>query len=450
VRIFLSLILILLTHFSFSQCVTGTPPTLTCGTPITVASNTPSGLYGSASVGNPSCAISGDKITDGDLYAVEYQPGKVITVDMCLTIGNYISILSADGCTELSCTHYGTSFNLDNTACNGNRTTTISMDDLGLTPGTTYYIKVQSVANCGGSPCSSASIAGRSYTIECSTLLANSCSNNQVLSGNISYSICNNGAADNSGNNDSEGGLCGYSIENNLMFKWCTDATNTPVSIDIQNLVIGTGSNVQFAILQGNCGGPYTTIQCNSGIASDQLISIGGTTANTCYWIMFDGNAGTTFCADIMMIDAIPLPVELLYFKGESKGSYNHLNWATASESNSHYYLIERSYDAYVWENVGIEDAAGNTNSITEYYFKDFKVKNSVTYYRLSQYDYDGKYEVFRVIGIDNTKDFINREIEVVYNLLGENITHRHETYEGVKIIIYDDGYVEKQSVVIE
>jgi hypothetical protein len=165
---------------------------------------------------------------------------------------------------------------------------------------------------------------------------------------------------------------------------------------------------------------------------------------------MFDGNSGSTFCADIMMIDAIPLPVELIYFRGESKGSYNLLEWVTASESNSSYFLIERSYDAYVWENVGIEEGAGTTNSTTEYYFKDFVVKNYVTYYRLSQYDYDGKYEVFNIIAIDNTEDFIDRKIEVVYNLLGENITHRHETYEGVKIIIYDDGYIEKKSIITD
>lgn len=427
---------------TYTQCVTGTPPTLICGTPITVPSNTPSGQYGTASVGNPSCAIAGDKITNADLFAVEYQPGKVITVDMCLTIGNYISILSADGCTELACTHYGTSFNQDNTACNGNRTTTISMDDLGLTPGITYYVKVQSVANCGGSPCSSASISGRSYTIECKDLPANSCSNGVGLDGNVSYNICNNGAADNSSNNDSEAGLCGYSIENNLMYSWCTDVSNTPVSLDIQNLVIETGTSVQFSVLEGSCGGPYTTIQCNSGIATDQLISITGTTANTCYWIMFDGNAGTTFCMDIIMVDAIPLPIELLFFEGEDKGSYNQLFWASASEYNSSHYEIERSYDGYHWDYVGTKPAAGNSIDVNYYSLKDYEITNNITYYKLTQWDYDGSgHESFDITVIDNRNSNLNRELVEIRNLFGQIVT---DDYEGVKVYIYDDGYVKK------
>jgi hypothetical protein len=93
---------VLLSITVYPQCVTGTPPTLTCGTPITIASNTPSGVYGSASVGDPSCKISGDKITDADLFAVTYTEGMVINLDMCLTAANYLSILSTDGCTELA------------------------------------------------------------------------------------------------------------------------------------------------------------------------------------------------------------------------------------------------------------------------------------------------------------------------------------------------------------
>lgn len=93
--IIITIISILLsTSNLFSQCITGTPPTLTCGTPITVTSNTPSGIYGSASTGDPSCTIAGDKVTDADLYAVTYTEGMVINLDMCLSIANYLSVLS--------------------------------------------------------------------------------------------------------------------------------------------------------------------------------------------------------------------------------------------------------------------------------------------------------------------------------------------------------------------
>ena len=443
-KFIISIILSLMTYAIYAQCVTGTPPTLTCGTPITVASNTPSGQYGSASTGNPSCAISGDKITDADLYAVEYQPGKVIHIDMCLTIGNYVSVLSQDGCTELACENYGTSFALDNTACNGNRRTTISMDDLGLNPGDIYYIKVQSVANCGGSPCPSASISGRDYTIACETVLENSCSNGVTLNGNQSYNITNSIAADNSSSPNEEGIDCGYSIENNIMYQWCTDASNTPVSLDINNLVIEAGTSVQFSILSDDCGGNFTDIQCNSGIASDQLINITGTVASTCYWLSFDGNAGSVFTADITLIDAAVLPVRLLYFNGESNGSYNKLKWATATEINSSHFIIEKSKDFYDWVVVGEIGSVGNTSQTVHYYFNDYKISNNLSYYRLIQYDFDGRFEVLKIIAINNTDDFVERVLERVYDNFGRDITNNHNSYTGFKIYVYDDGYIEK------
>lgn len=446
----LTILFLLIGSLTYSQCVTGTPPTLTCGTPISVASNTASGVYGSASTGNPSCAISGDKITDADLYAIEYQPGKVIHIDMCLSTANYLSILSQDGCTELACENYSTSFSQDGSSCNGLRRTSISMDDLGLTAGDIYYIKVQAVANCGGSPCTSASIGGRSYTIECETVLANSCSNGVVMSGNQTYGITNSVAADNSNTPNEEGIDCGFSIENNLMYRWCTDAANTPVSLDIANISIEAGTSVQFAILSDDCNGNYTDIQCNAGISTDQTITITGTAASTCYWLSFDGNAGSVFSADVTLIDAAPLPVELLYFKGKSEGSFNMLEWATASEINSSHYIIEKSEDFYNWELVGRMNSIGNSSQTTNYFHKDYKIGNHLYYYKLTQYDFDGEFEVFNYIVIDNTKDFVKRDIEKVYSVMGQDITDTYTFYGGVKIYIYNDGYNIKTTEILE
>jgi hypothetical protein len=445
----------MLTHLTFSQCVTGTPPTLTCGTPITVASNSPSGIYGSASVGDPSCKVSGDKVTDADLFAVTYTEGMVINLDMCLTAANYLSILSTDGCTELACESYGSSYIQDGTSCNGIRETTISLDDLSLTPGDTYYIKVQGVANCGGSPCSSASIAGRSYTISCDIVLANSCSNGQVMSGGGTYPIDNHNTADNSNAPNSESDNCGYSIESNLMFQWCTDVLNTQVDVQMTGVTIEQGTSVQFSVLEGPCGGPYTTIQCNSGFSTDQTIPINntppnGTEANTCYWLMFDGNAGTWFTMNVTLIDAQVLPVELLYFEGRSYGSYNKLSWATASETNSSHFILDRSVDFDTWHTVGRIDAMGNSSQLVGYYFNDYTITNNITYYRLTQYDFDGGFEIFNIIAIDNTEDFVNRNLHKVYDVFGRDITNTYKNYDGLKIYKYDDGHTIKTPQILE
>jgi hypothetical protein len=425
-------IIFLLSTIGISQCISGSPPVLSCGTPITVASNSPSGQYGTASTGDPTCKVSGDKVTDADLFEVTYSIGMVVSVDMCLSAANYVSVLSTDGCTELACETYGSSYVQDATSCNGLRKTTISLDDLNLNVGDKYYIKVQGVANCGGTPCSSASISGRSYTISCDTELANSCSNNQVMSGGSTYSIDNYNTADNSNLPNTEGGSCGYSIESNLMFKWCTDISNTQVSVQMTGVTIEAGSNVQFSVLQGNCGGTYTTIQCNSGIASDQTIPINnippnGTAPNTCYWLMFDGNAGTWFTMNVTLIDAQVLPIELVEFKGESNGSFNKLSWTTASETNNDYFELEWSTDAASWET--IHQIEGTNSDANQYYQHHHSTSTSSNYYRLKQTDYDGKYKLSRIIYVEKFGNVKNNSYFYI-NVLGQIVS---ETYTGYK-----------------
>ncbi|MFN6946981.1 MAG: T9SS type A sorting domain-containing protein [Cytophagaceae bacterium] len=101
--------------------------------------------------------------------------------------------------------------------------------------------------------------------------------------------------------------------------------------------------------------------------------------------------SGTTAC---------PTPVEFLYFQGEHKGGANNLSWATASEKNSDYYNVQRSYDGQSWQSIGIVKAAGNSSSILKYAFSDASYKEDVIYYRLEQVDFDGSVMYSNVVHI--------------------------------------------------
>jgi hypothetical protein len=337
----------------------------------------------------------------------------------------------------------GSSFVQDGSAGNGIGRFTFGLDDIGLVDGTDYLIQVAAIANCGGSPCTSASIGTRAYTIECVDVDANSCENGVVMSGGSTYSITNEYASDNTATPNTAGIDCGYSIENNLMYYWCTDASNTEVTVDISNIVIEAGTSVQFAILSDDCGGNFTDIQCSPSLASDQqiVISSANTTASTCYWISFDGNAGTWFTADITLIDAVVLPVTLISFDGKSMGTYNRIEWTTGSEINSSHDKLERSVDAHNWDLVGTLNSAGNSNQVINYYFNDYNIGNSLHYYRLTQYDFDGEFETFKLIVVDNTEDYKNRTLVKKVNMFGQEI---NDTYRGVVLYVYDDGYVYK------
>ena len=131
-----------------------------------------------------------------------------------------------------------------------------------------------------------------------------------------------------------------------------------------------------------------------------------------------------------------PLPIELISFEGHNHEGCNHLDWATASEANTDYYDVEWSRDAYEWVIIGTLPAAGNSN-MNLYY--NYVVENPlpiVNYYRLIQYDWDGMYEIFGPIAIDNRK----REKRIVkyVNISGKEVDPQKTT--GLVIGILEDG----------
>ena len=89
-----------------------------------------------------------------------------------------------------------------------------------------------------------------------------------------------------------------------------------------------------------------------------------------------------------------PLPVELKYFKVEMCKNNVCLNWATLTEINNDRFDLEKSTDALVFEKIGVvKSKAINGNSTTEllYDFVDSNPSGTFIYYRLHQFDFDGK-----------------------------------------------------------
>ena len=132
-----------------------------------------------------------------------------------------------------------------------------------------------------------------------------------------------------------------------------------------------------------------------------------------------------------------PLPVELLYFEGTKYPTYNLLRWSTASENNSDYFSIEMSTDGFSWKKIGEAKAAGNSNTKMDYsYVHSFNDPN-VHYYKLLQYDYDGKFKEYGPIGMNNTLK--PSKLLKIINLMGQEIG---ENYKGIVIEVYEDGTI--------
>lgn len=99
--------------------------------------------------------------------------------------------------------------------------------------------------------------------------------------------------------------------------------------------------------------------------------------------------------------DSTPLPVDFLGMDSECEGKNSiSLTWETASELNAKLFEVLRSYDGFNWNKVGEVAANGTTNNLSKYRYEDnnLRTQGAVTYYRLKQIDYDGKFEYLPII----------------------------------------------------
>lgn len=106
-----------------------------------------------------------------------------------------------------------------------------------------------------------------------------------------------------------------------------------------------------------------------------------------------DQFSGTNPVSVTFQIGDYPLPVELMAFTVKSRGADALLTWATASEKNSAYFLVDRSLDGgRTFTEIGRRTGAGTTLVLQEYALTDAGVGRTAgtVYYRLRQVDFDG------------------------------------------------------------
>ncbi len=96
--------------------------------------------------------------------------------------------------------------------------------------------------------------------------------------------------------------------------------------------------------------------------------------------------------------DANPLPIELIYFRGERQGDQVLLNWETSSEINNSHFILERSSDKESFRPLGQVPASGRRQGI--YNWVDQEPLVGRNYYRLIQVDLDGSRSASQVVEV--------------------------------------------------
>ena len=96
-----------------------------------------------------------------------------------------------------------------------------------------------------------------------------------------------------------------------------------------------------------------------------------------------------------------PLSIDLVSFSGVCADGEVELEFVVASQTNNDYFTIERSADAQEWVTLGQIQGVGNTTAQMNYSWYDENPLAGISYYQLSQTDYDGTSEVFHPIAVE-------------------------------------------------
>ncbi len=188
------------------------------------------------------------------------------------------------------------------------------------------------------------------------------------------------------------------------------------------------GTNAVFKALGGNDVIKYT------GTTSGTIAAIKAAIFNATNW----SNSSTDFSGTISLSNAVTvtctyLPVELIDFSATLENERVKLEWTTATEQNSDYFIVERSVNCIDFEPLLKVAAAGFSNEVIHYEDFDLKPFYGINYYKLRQIDFDGQ-EAFYDIKSVNYKTDQSLNFSVFPNPF-ENIFNLHFNVNDNKLL---------------
>ncbi|MEP6676451.1 MAG: choice-of-anchor J domain-containing protein [Ferruginibacter sp.] len=301
-----------------------------------------------------------------------------------------------------------------------------------LTPGTTYYWFI--VPKIGAVSALKSTCASNSFTIaaEPNTPVNNVCSgainiNSSNVAGNAvagttvgaTLTLPANACA----------GFTGVA-DDDVWFEFTTTSSAPAGTLTITPDAVGGISDIVAQVYQAtSCASLGTPVTCADGTGgtSPEVVNLSALTPNKHYFMrVYSYGSGAANQGSFTIVASLTstIPVTLESFTAQRAGRINILNWSTAQEINSSYYVIERSSDARNYVSIGQVTAAGNSSSVTNYLFTDNNPPAGINYYRLRLVDKDNtnKYSVVRSVRNEGIADIaiypnpVNDQLKVSIN----------------------------------
>lgn len=333
----------------------------------------------------------------------------------------------------------------------------------GLTVGSDYLVQVQDL-DCGGANDGHTEYCLGLFTPQANTSSSGAAGIDQcgvTYSGtNIGYTSSTTGPGDE--NLDGNAGTTcpgctageevTYVVNNDSWFTFCatadgdwsvdfggiTNCTNNPLNDGLQmTIFIGTATNLGTVVWNAASPSQPGTTQ-----TSPSFTVLNG----QCVYMVVDGFAGDQCDYEYTLnnvsggCNLLPLPSVLSLFMAYNENEENVIRWKTASEQSTDFFKLERSTNGEDWGTIGHVPASGNSSTASSYQYNDNSFRPTMNYYRLSQYDEDGKMNWTEISTVNNSADA--KEIIKTINLFGQEVS---PYTPGVVIDVYTDGTTNKR-----
>lgn len=123
-----------------------------------------------------------------------------------------------------------------------------------------------------------------------------------------------------------------------------------------------------------------------------------------CFTGLLQLNAQTNSTVEKRTVSATTvLPSVLLSFDAIINDKKVELTWSSNTEENNNYFTIERSKDAFTFEEVTTIKNFGNHSNIISYFDVDYIPYEGISYYRLKQTDAKGRVVSSRIVSVNYT-----------------------------------------------
>lgn len=239
------------------------------------------------------------------------------------------------------------------------------------------------------------------------TAVTNNCGNSVLTASGGGLYSWSNSLGSSSTANTSVAGTYTVTVTNNKGCQKATTVVAAPKAFPVPTSSFNC-AQANTIKLTASGGGTYSWTGPNSFSNSTATPTISSATASNfgTYTVSVTAANGcvATSTTDVNSIGCSLLPVDLMLFKGTCENNKAVFNWSTSSEKNNIFFILEKSKDGVIFDEIGRIKGEGNSTETKNYYLSFENNEYATFYYRLKQVDFSGKYNYSEVISVSCDK----------------------------------------------